>query len=341
MFINRLTIFLSVLLVLGACNGDESVKDSFGFEKPAHFPEPTYTLDNNPISRGGFELGKKIFNDPILSRDGTVSCASCHDQTVAFADPQHRLSIGIDGRVGTRNAPPIQNLAFMKNFFWDGGVIHVDFIPPNAITNPLEMDDELANVVQRLNADPEYPGLFRQVFDAETITAPRMLHALSQFMVMMVSADSRYDQYLTSGGAQTDEERSGMVLFESKCSGCHSGVLFTDGSFRNNGLDSEFADPGRARISEKEEDTGKFRVPSLRNVGLTKPYMHDGRFKTLEEVLDHYSENVVLSGTLDPDLNQNGKLGIALTEDEKVKIIVFLNTLTDEGFISNSLFFKR
>ena len=128
MFINRQFAFLCLLLSLVSCNRDEPEKDSFGFEKPVHFPEPTYTFGNNPVTREGFELGKKIFNDPILSRDGTVSCGSCHDQTVAFADPQHRLSIGIDGRTGTRNAPPIQNLAFMKNFFWDGGVVHVDFI---------------------------------------------------------------------------------------------------------------------------------------------------------------------------------------------------------------------
>ncbi len=324
---------------LAGCQ-DEPDKDSFEFVRPPHFPEPTYTFENNPISREGFVLGKKIFNDPILSRDGSVACASCHDQTVAFADPQHRLSVGIDGRIGERNAPPIQNLAFIRNFFWDGGVIHVDFIPVNAITNPLEMDEDLSHVIEKMNANPEYIRLFNEVFGTDTITSPRMLHALSQFLVMMVSADSKYDQYVLGNDLLSAEEEAGLVLFETKCGTCHAGELFTDGSFRNNGIDTEFTDPGRARITEKESDQGKFRVPSLRNVMLTKPYMHDGRFKTIKEVLDHYAEEVKISTTLDPVLNSNEVPGIPLSEDEKVKIISFLNTLTDEEFISNPLFFK-
>ncbi|MEQ8470412.1 MAG: cytochrome c peroxidase [Marinoscillum sp.] len=335
MSISRYVFGLGILLLVCACHDNAEV-EAFGFEKPAHFPEPTYTFDNNPVTEAGFILGKRIFNDGSLSRDGSVSCASCHDQAAAFSDPQHRLSIGIDGRVGDRNAPQIANLAFMKNFFWDGGVIHVDFIPLNAIENPKEMDEKPTEVIKKLQTDTKYPELFQQAFGTPEITTPRMLHALSQFMVMMVSSNSAYDKYLLGQEALTQEELKGLELFDEKCSSCHSGVLFTDQTFRNNGLDSEFTDLGRGVITEKDDDYGKFKVPNLRNVELTAPYMHDGRFESLAEVLEHYTNNIQHSGTLDPQL----KDGIAMSEEEKSHIISFLESLTDYDFIANPQFFK-
>lgn len=332
-------IIASLAVFFVACEGGEGAKP-FGFEQPEHFPTATYTFENNPVTEEGFELGKFIFNDPILSRDSTISCASCHDQRVAFADPQHRLSIGIDSQIGERNAPPIFNLAFINEFFWDGGVVHMDFIPLNPITNPLEMDQEVSVVVDKLKADPAYQAKFAAAFGEGTeINSARFLHALSQFMVMLVSADSKYDQYLLEGAELTDSELHGMELFEQNCTSCHEGALFTDRSFRNNGLDSEFEDVGRYLITELGEDLGKFKVPSLRNIALTKPYMHDGRFESLEEVLEHYSSGVQNSETLDPLLNQNGQLGISLSDQEKEDIIAFLETLTDQTFVSNPLFF--
>ncbi len=321
-------------MVQGCSNDDPDPETPFGFEKPEHFPEPTYTFDNNPITEEGFALGRKIFFDPLLSKDGSVSCANCHNQAVAFSDPQHNLSIGVDGAVGTRNAPALANMAFMSEFFLDGGVSHLDFVPLNAIESPVEMGETISNVIDKLNNDPEYPALFEEAFGESEITTPRLLHALAQFTAMMVSANSRYDQYLAGEEEFTSEELEGLQLFESNCTGCHSGVLFTDQSYRNNGLDETFEDRGRAIITELASDEGKFKVPSLRNVAITDPYMHDARFFTLEEVLDHYASGVVQSPTLDPSLVN----GIELTEVEKSNIIAFLSTLTDTEFTHNPIF---
>ncbi|MDN5213147.1 cytochrome c peroxidase [Fulvivirgaceae bacterium BMA12] len=331
-----------VLFLFWSCSDDDaaSPKDIYAFEKPAHFPDATYTFENNPITKEGFELGKKLFFDPILSRDKSVSCNNCHQQSRAFADsPLHPTSIGVDNRVGIRNAPPLANLAFMQEFFWDGGVTHLDFVPINAIESDVEMDETLVNVVKKLNEHDEYPLLFEKAFGVKEITSPFMLHAISQFTAMMVSAGSRYDKYVLEGTALSNEEMAGMKLFEKKCATCHSGELFSDFSYRNNGLNDSFGDLGRGRITEDEADHGKFRVPSLRNAELTAPYMHNARFLTLEEVLDHYDGGMVDSPTLDPLFKDGDQVvGISLTTEEKTSIIAFIKTLTDRDFIAEPKF---
>ena len=332
-----------VPVFLLSCSSDDpdAARDLYVFEQPANFPNPTYTFDNNPVTREGFELGRKLFFDPILSRDNSVSCNNCHQQALAFADsPLHPTSIGIDNRMGHRNAPALANMAFLPEFFWDGGVTHLDFVPINAIESEVEMDDDLTNVVNKLNDHDEYPALFQKAFDIDEVTSPYMLYALSQFTNMMVSANSAYDKYSRGEGVQlSDLELEGLSLFEENCSSCHSGELFTDFSYRNNGLNRTFIDLGRGRITESEADYGKFRVPSLRNVELTAPYMHNARFNTLEEVMDHYDQGMVASPTLDP-LFQNNQavVGIPLTSAEKISIIAFLKTLTDREFTANPIF---
>ncbi|MEL6821014.1 MAG: cytochrome c peroxidase [Calditrichota bacterium] len=312
----------------------------YEFFRPDNFPEPTYTFSNNPITKEGFELGKRLFFDPILSRDASVSCNTCHIQATGFADSQqHPLSIGIDNRIGMRNAPPLTNLAFKEEFFWDGGVTHLDFVPLNAIESEVEMDETLENVVRKLNIHPEYPALFKEAFDADTIALPFILQALSQFTVMMVSADSKYDKFVRNEGEMLNaDELEGQRVFQAKCASCHSGELFTDQSYRNNGLADIFPDEGRARITENPSDIGKFRVPSLRNVNRTAPYMHNAKFWTLREVLDHYDTSIVDSPTLDPMLKRNGQFGIELSEVEKDRIIDFLKTLSDFDFVANTKF---
>ncbi|MEM8967020.1 MAG: cytochrome c peroxidase [Bacteroidota bacterium] len=337
------SVLFAASLLLFSCQseGDEGLMDvTYRFEKPANFPEPTYTFENNPVTPEGFRLGRRLFFDPLLSRDGSVSCSNCHQQGLAFADgPQHPFSVGVDNQLGIRNAPPLANLAFKREFFWDGGVTHLDFVPTNAIENELEMDESLANVVDKLNQHPEYPALFEQAFGVDTITSPYMLHAFSQFMVMMISANSKYDKYVRNEGETlTDEELKGMRLFEEKCGACHSGELFSDFSFRNNGISTTFSDEGRARITEHPSDIGKFRVPSLRNIARTAPYMHNARLKTLEEVLAHYASGVQESSTLDPLLNDGAQLGILMTDEEQAQIITFLETLTDYEFIADERF---
>nr|WKN34926.1 cytochrome c peroxidase [Tunicatimonas sp. TK19036] len=336
-------LWITCLLLLFSCQlGDEGdvIDSSFRFVRPANFPAPTYTFDNNPVTREGFQLGKKLFFDPILSRDGTVACNNCHIQATAFADgQQHPFSIGVDHQSGTRNAPSLANLAFVREFFWDGGVTHLDFAPTNALENELEMDENLANVVDKLNQHDEYPALFKQAFGIDTITSPYMLHAFSQFLVMMVSANSRYDKYVRKEGETlTDEELAGRRLFEEKCSVCHEGELFSNFGYHNNGISVTFADEGRARISEHPADQGKFRVPSLRNVARTAPYMHNAKFQKLEEVLRHYASGVVDSPTLDPLLKNGKQLGIPMSEAEQQQIIAFLKTLSDYEFVADQRF---
>ncbi|MDX2002413.1 MAG: cytochrome c peroxidase [Chitinophagales bacterium] len=329
-----------MILLLGSCAKNEPLESKanpYKFVVPSNFPQPTYTFENNPITEDGFKLGRKLFYDGILSIDGSVSCNSCHQQALAFADSrQHPLSRGVGDRIGIRNAPSLTNLAFMPDFFWDGGVNHLDFVPLNAIESEVEMDETLENVLAKLNANSTYRGLFKQAFGIDSITSPYLLHALSQFTAMMVSANSKYDKYVRNEGQTlTEAEMQGLQTFKSKCSSCHSGELFSDFSFKNNGLDTA-SDLGRGRITEQISDYYKFRVPSLRNVARTAPYIHNAGFWTLEEVLDHYASGIVHSSTLDPSL-QNG---IQLTQQEKDNIISFLNTLSDYEFVDDERFFN-
>lgn len=333
------------ILVLSACGEDApppSPVDRYEFKVPKNFPQPTYTFNNNPVTKEGFELGRRLFYDPILSRDGSVSCNNCHIQATAFADsPVHPLSVGIDELVGIRNAPSLVNMAFYPEFFWDGGVTHLDFAPINAIESTFEMDAKVKHVVKRLNAKEHYRAMYKKAFGIDEITLPYTLYALSQFTGMMISANSKYDKYIRSEGETLSAiELQGMKAFKQKCSSCHSGELFTDFSYRNNGLDSTFSDMGRGRITALESDIGKFRVPSLRNVALTAPYMHRARFSSLDEVLDHYDSGMIYSETLDTLFKKEGKLGIDLSENEKKAIIAFLHTLTDNEFVRDSLFFS-
>ena len=346
MYINKNTLFFNkgkffwlafILISLGACQTDEpSINTDYTFIAPSHFPEATYTFENNPITEYGFKLGRKLFFDPILSIDNSVSCGNCHLQQVAFADgPNHPVSVGVEDRIGIRNAPSLANMAFFKEYFWDGGVTHLDFVPINAIESEFEMDETLSNVVDKLNQSDAYQALFKEAFGVNTITSPYLLHALSQFTLMMVSDKSKYDLYIRGEIDLSQQEMRGYQLFNQKCATCHSGNLQTDFSYRNNGIDSIFSDVGRALITEIVSDEGKFRVPSLRNVERTAPYMHNAKFNSLKEVLDHYSSGIKQSSTLDPLLQE----GIALSENDKNDIIAFLGTLTDYDFIADERFF--
>jgi len=334
---------ISLALSLAACkDGSDRDLPFVGPHLPSNLPAPNYDLAQNPVTEAGFALGKKLFYDKILSRDGSISCADCHISFAAFSHPDHPTSHGIDNLFGRRNALPIQNMLWKKEFFWDGGVPNLDLVPLNAIQSPVEMDENPAHVLEKLRQHPQYPAMFSAAFGSEEITTARFLQSLSQFMAMLVSANAPYDKYVRSepGGSLTAEELEGMVLFKQKCASCHATDLFTDHSFRNNGILDDFTlDRGRQEVSQLPEDVGKFRVPSLRNITATGPYMHNGKFKTLQSVLDHYASGVKDSPTLDPLLRQpDGSLGIPLTATEKVKIIAFLKTLTDEDFLRDVRF---
>jgi cytochrome c peroxidase len=299
--------------------------EPFEFNAPNHFPEQQYLFEGNELSRQRFELGKRLFFETRLSSDNTISCASCHAQVHAFADHNVALSAGVDGRLGKRNSPAIVNMAWSPSFMWDGGVNHLEMFSVAPITDTNEMNLSMLEAINRLNADSSYVHQFKRAYQTDVITDNYLLKALTMYMVMIVSDQSKYDKWVRGEVNLSSSEEEGRLLFDQKCASCHSGALQTDFSFRNNGLDSIFSDLGRGRITNLYSDYGKFKVPSLRNVVLTYPYMHDGRFATLEEVLDHYSEGIVSSHSLDPSLSN----GIPMTSVEKAKIIAFLETLTD------------
>ena len=339
-------ILLLGFFVFFSCNSSDAesnyVNLPLNLEVPSNFPPSNYNTTNNPITEKGFELGKKLFYDGRLASDGLISCGFCHIQQDAFTHHGHSLSHGVNNNVGTRNTPPIQNLAFQTSFMWDGATSHLDLQPIIPFTSPIEMNGDFSVALAMMKNDPIYVKLYSQAFLDKQINSENMLKALGQFMAMMVSSNSRFDKFRRneSGGNLAMEEAEGYAFFNQKCASCHATDLFTDNSFRNNGLpvNSALNDMGRYRVTLLDADLLKFKVPSLRNIALTAPYMHDGRFLTLDAVLNHYSSGMVNSATLDPSLNNSGTLGIPLSSQEKTQLIAFLKTLTDNEFITNPRF---
>lgn len=306
------------------------------FFVPDTWPKPKYDFSKNPITESKVELGRKLFYDPILSRDNTISCASCHSQYTAFTHVDHALSHGIEDRIGTRNSPALMNLAWQKLFMRDGAVNHLDMQALAPISNPLEMDETITHVVSKLQANNLYPTLFYRAFGDSIITGEHTLKAISQFMLTLISSNSRYDSVMRKQANFSEQEKNGYRLYQQNCSSCHTEPLFTNDEFMNNGLsvDSTLNDYGRLGVTKNPNDSLKFKVPTLRNVEFSYPYMHDGRFKRLSEVLKHYTSGVRQSNTLANDLQKP----IVLTSNEKVDIIAFLLTLTDKSFLFNPNF---
>ncbi|WP_445452044.1 cytochrome-c peroxidase [Flavobacterium sp. 25HG05S-40] len=333
-----------ILSLLWSCSDDDDkyVDVPINYQVPSNFPPLAYDINGNPITQKGFELGRKLFYDGRLSSDGTISCGFCHEQQHAFTHHGHTVSQGVNGQTGTRNSPSIQNLGFQTTFMYDGATDHLNLQPIIPITSDIEMHGNFSQIVAMMNGDKEYRKLFGLAFPGKPINTENMLKAMAQFLVMVTSSNSRFDKFRRneSGGTLTQEEREGYALFNQKCASCHATDLFTDNSFRNNGLPVNpiVNDIGRYRVTLDDADKYKFKVPSLRNVEKTKPYMHDGRFLSLEAVLDHYSSGIVNSATLDPSLNASGTLGIPMSTSEKTKIIAFLKTLTDNEYLTDSRF---
>ncbi|HTR31310.1 MAG TPA: cytochrome c peroxidase [Puia sp.] len=336
----RTIAILATAVLVGISFIDVPPVHSLQFPQPANFPPPVYDYRENPLTDAGFRLGRQLFYDPLLSKDSTISCGNCHQYFAAFANLDHEVSHGVDGCLGTRNAPPLFNLCWQREFMWDGGVKHIELSPLNALTNPCEMASSLDTIVARLRSAPGYPGQFDTVFGSPEINSQRVLKALAQFTGMLVSANSRYDRHVRSepGGLFSAEEEKGYSVFKADCATCHREPLFTDLSYRDNGLDSIYSDPGRDTITYLAADKGRFRVPSLRNIALTSPYMHDGRFSTLDEVLEHYNSGMRHGPNLDTILQRGNRLGIALDRDARKALIAFLQTLTDSLFITDKRF---
>jgi cytochrome c peroxidase len=329
-----------LLLSAAACSKEGSGMEENGpepvpFDVPKGWPAPVYDFTGNPLTKEGIALGKKLFYDGILSKDGNFPCGSCHQQAAAFATFDHDLSHGFNGQFTTRNAQSLQNLAWMKEFHHDGGVNHLDVQPIAPITAPNEMAETLDNVLKKLESDAGYRQMFKSAFGNEKPSTATMTKALSQFMLTMVSANSKYDQVKRGEATFSVPENLGYEIFkEKKCNSCHAEPFFTDFSYRNNGLPLEpvLRDAGRMRITRNPADSLKFKVPSLRNVMLSFPYMHDGRIKDIYEVLEHYNARVINGPTTDPLVKNK----IPLSNFEKGQIVAFLATLTDQSFISNA-----
>ncbi len=306
------------------------------FTNPKGFPKPNYNFDNNKLSVEKFILGKTLFYDNILSKDNSVNCGTCHQQFAAFAHIDHKLSHGIYAKIGTRNVPALQNLIWKDSYMWDGGVNNLEVQPINPIINPIEMDETIENVLIKLKKDSTYVSLFKKAYKDTIINSQRLLKSLAQFTGLLISVNSRYDKYMNKKDTFSISEKNGLKLFKTKCANCHTEPLFTDNSYRNNGIkiDTLLNDSGRGKITGIEKDNQTFKVPSLRNIEITYPYMHDGRYKTLLQVLNHYSDTTNFEKNEDTSLHKIGHLTLV----EKTDIIAFLKTLTDRAFLYDKRF---
>ncbi len=356
----KLVLVLSILFTVISCRKDPSINNGNTTPYTIDYPEilakylPDINVpDDNPMTVEGVELGRLLFFDERLSGDNTQACASCHSPEFAFSDTS-AFSIGIDELAGGRNAMPLFNLGWMNTLFWDGRAANMEDQAFGPVVNPIEMHDTWANAVSKLQADSQYPDLFETAFGTSIIDSVNISKAISQFERTLISGDSPFDKYLnanraigSSGWSTIDELAAyqGFVLFldENKgdcfhCHGSNINPLWTDNEFHNNGLDAVIIDKGLGEITGIPSDDGKFKTPTLRNLAFTAPYMHDGRFKTLEEVIDHYSEGLQHSSTVDPKMKKVAEGGVGLTAEEKYFMKMFLLSLSDETFITNPNF---
>ena len=356
MNLNRWWMALAAGWLLAGCDcGPEPVwaPTPYVLDIPPFFPPMDIPADN-PLTEEGVHLGRLLFWDPLLSEDQTMSCASCHLPAHNFADPE-RYSTGVTGAVGTRNAMALINLGWASSFFWDGRAATLEDQILAPVPHPDEMNLPWPEALARLQedaSDTDYPTRFFEAFGTTEISEEHVVKAIAQFLRTLVSADSKFDRWRRGEVDLTDSEYNGYQMFLREggdpevtpggqfggdCFHCHgeAGLQFTDHLFHNNGLDPSFAsDPGRAAITGSPLDSGLFRTPTLRNVALSAPYMHDGRFATLEEVLEHYNSGGVASSTIDPFMKyQDG--GLALAPSQKADLIAFLHTLTDTSFVQN------
>ena len=338
--------FFFLLMSCTSENNDEYSPKTIDLETPSLFEQkliaPVIPF-NNPLTEEGVALGKKLFFDTILSSDNSISCASCHNPKNAFTD-KTVFSEGVNGSIGTRNVMPLFNLAwnFDDRFAWDGKEFGLESQVFEPVTNELEMHSNWEEVIQKLQDNEEYPLLFEEAFGTSVIDSVNVSKAIAQFERTLISASSKFDQYLLGETELTENELNGLNVFlrEDKgdcfhCHGSENNPLWTDNDFHNNGLDTNFTDLGLGAVTGDPNDNGKFKSPSLRNLAFTAPYMHDGRFETIDEVINHYSEGLVFSETIDPLMKQVNKGGVHLTESDKADLKAFLLTLSDYDFINN------
>lgn len=365
----KVTAFALIIFFAFACDRQVyfeppilTLIDSLDYEQTPYVLEIPEALPPQPplgieLTVEGVELGKRLFYDPILSSDGTQSCASCHNQSLAFTDNGLQYSVGVDGISGTKNSMALFNLAYYDKFFWNGrspNLPHQALLP---VTDPVEMHNTWTNAIEKIKADPTYTDMFFKAYDFAVIDSSLVADAITQFELTLLSGDSKFDKFRKFETQLTPQEFLGFEIFNREprsassplpggdCFHCHGAPLFTNLEFMNNGLDVNLK-LGLEEVTGDPFDKGKFKVPSLRNIEKTAPYMHDGRFKTLEEVVEHYNSGVKITSTLAPimlkaDINGNPTgiaNGLFLTDNEKAALVAFLKTLTDDDFLTNPNF---
>ena len=333
-------VFLKIsplLFLLASCSNDDYEpvfydNPDLSLNIPVGFPELNNSFYANKPTKYGVTLGEKLFHEKRFSADNTISCASCHIKSSAFAD-NNVQAIGIEGRIGLRNTPPIQNLAFMRFYNWDGSKLSLENQPIVPIITHEEMDSSILEVIGKIQNDGSYRELFQKTFGDENITPERIYRSIAQYEYTLISANSKYDKVKRNEATFTENEIQGYQVFQQKCATCHSTELFTDQSFRNIGfpINTNSNEAGRARVTGSMEDYMSFRVPSLRNVEYTAPYGSFGQFATLKDVLDYFDNGVIDADNLDPVFKNNGNR-IPLTEQEKEHLISFMKTLSDVEF---------
>ncbi len=334
----RYILFFVCTLLLVIMAGAIAIKPTpITIEIPQGWPQPTNNpFTKNTLTEEGFQLGRKLFYDSRLSRDSTVSCASCHQQFSGFATFDHDVSHGINNGLTTRNAPGLFNLVWMKTYHWDGGISSLETQALSPLTAPNEMGETAHGAVAKIKSDPDYVKMFHAAFGSKKITEKRMLNALAQFTSTLVSGNSKYDKVMHGMATFHRVEERGYTVFKKHCASCHEEPLFTDNTFRNIGRPlNRFNDIGRMAITKNPEDSLLFRVPTLRNIQVTYPYMHDGSIFSVPQVIDHYRFHV---DTSQPTLDQKLKNRINMSDRERDELTYFLYTLTDSTFLNNKRF---
>lgn len=330
-----LTLAAGLSRLLSSCNKAVGIRTltPVTLAVPDGFPAPLYNNSDNPLSKEGIELGRRLFYEKKLSIDQAHPCSSCHEQIASFGTFEHDRSHGVNNTHTLRNAPVLVNLAWAPYFHWDGQFETLALQATHPLTGDHEMGETFPGIIRKLEADPGYKNAFQQVFNTASIEPMQIVKALAQFTATMISANSRYDKYKKGQIVFNSQELAGYQLFLQHCNSCHREPLFTDHSFRNNGLpvDPLLQDVGRMRISLLSSDSLQFKVPTLRNCYLSSNYMHDGRFISIQQCINHYRFQVQPGPTLDPLLRQ----GISLTNEQSDQLMAFLKTLTDSSFITD------
>ena len=345
-FFQKIVFYITIFSSLICCKKKEDIRPIFSptpysIEIPSNFPPIDNNIDN-PLTEEGILLGRHLFWEPRLSGDNSMSCATCHNPKNAFSD-SNQYSIGINGHIGKRNSMVLQNLAWSNDFFWDGRVISLIDQILIPVMDSTEMNETWANAMKELKYDPKYNTLFYEAFGVKNPDSIHAAKAIAQFLTTMISSNSKFDKVLRNEMVFTPLENAGYASFNSfsggDCFHCHGGILGTDFSYKNNGLDESPIDTGRGLITMNPLDNFKFKVPSIRNLEYSSPYMHDGRFTTIDQVINFYSIGIhPNSPNIDPLIEFSSQGGVQLNPQERLELKAFLLTLSDEDFINNPNF---